>query len=120
MQLLIKTSIASFTVQECTISSKFTFPPSTRTLSKVYELSCTYEERDDYSTTAAEITVPYASEGRFGLSFFQASRAPTYLCDLSPVYCFDAVKGGLFNSSQRRAKIEVKEFDCFICVCSQT
>lgn len=121
VQLPTRTSIQSLTIQECGITSRFTFPPSARPISKVYELSCICKENGEYATTGAEVTLPFLSEGRYGLSFVQASRVPTYWqCDLSPVYCFHTARGGQFRSSQSRAKIEVEEFDCLICVCSQT
>ena len=120
VQLPTDSSIRTVTVQEYGIASKFVFPSSTHALSSVYELSCSCGQGDSpAATTAAEITISCSSE-RSASSFFLASRTPTYFqCDLSPVYCFRAMGGGVFDSdgSKTRARIAVKEFDCLLCVC---
>lgn len=120
VQLSARSPIRTITIQEFSTSVKFNIPPSACLLSEVYELLCTHTQDD--AATSAEVTIPilFGGGSPSGLIFFQASRTPSYWqCNLTPVYSFHAVRGGVFDAEKSLAKITVAKFNCFICVCYQ-
>lgn len=120
VQLHNPTAIHSLTIQECTVSQKFHFAQSNRILSKVYELSCTYDPQDFFADIGAKITIPlsFAVGSSSALTFSRASRAPSWQSDLTPMYTFSNIEGGTFDTKLSIATLDLQEFDCFLCISS--
>lgn len=111
-------SILTFTIHEMASSShKFKIPPSMTRCSQIYELSCTHS---NLSNTSADIAIPYEQKPGSKPGFYLAKKIPQWECDLTPVYAFYDTKEGTFDTHQSIANYCVQNFNCYICVCSES